>query len=214
MLPVTRPVACVANFTLNWTLVPARRVYGNLGWELMLKSVPVTAAPVRTTFFSAVLATVAARVAELPTGTPPNLRGAGVTLIKKVRVGSYDVCAVAMAGRIASEATITRDITVVIFPRSTVQNATSNSMALCAVWDLAFSQFLLRKGSSPNTAIRVCLLCRSEKYMIKALRSLHTRGMNGKTREHLHSCSYPKVPASAIRHRIFIVNILRQSRRL
>ena len=138
MLPVTRPVACVANFTLNSTLVPAPRVYGNLGWELMLKPAPCTAAPVRTTLFSAVLVTVSACVAELPTGTTPNLRGAGVTLIKKGLVGSYDVCAVALAGRIATEAIIRRDITVVIFPRSTVQNATSNSMALCAVWDFGF----------------------------------------------------------------------------
>jgi len=82
MLPVTRPVACGANFTLNGTLVPGEKVYGYLGWELILKSVPFTDAAVSTTFSHALLVTVSARVAELPTDTTPNLRGAGVTLIK------------------------------------------------------------------------------------------------------------------------------------
>jgi len=50
-----------------------------------------------------------------------------------------------MAGRIATEATIRRDITVVIFPRSALQNATSNTtVAVRRTRNLAL-EFLLRK---------------------------------------------------------------------
>src|SRR5215831_1716004 len=99
-----------------------------------------------------------------------------------------------MAGRIATEATIRRDITVVIFPRSALQNATSNTtVAVPRTRNLAL-EFLLRKEALLILRFG-CLLWRSEKYMMRVLRSLHTRGMDGKENSRIAACTqkYPAV---------------------